>query len=231
MMFDSTYSFYRSKEWENLVHLLKLKRLTDDGFIICEHCGMPIVRQYDCIAHHKHQLTNENLNDLTISLNPDNIVLVHHRCHNEIHGRFLKTYDRKVYIVWGSPLSGKSSYVDSLKEPGDLIVDMDSIWQCFSGCARYEKPDRIKSNIFGVRDCVIEQVKYRRGKWNTAYIIGGYPFAAERERLADQLGAEEVFIDTSKEECIKRLEDNPDGRDIDEWKKYIDDWWRQYNQV
>jgi hypothetical protein len=31
---------------------------------------------------------------------------------------------------------------------GDLIVDMDSIWECISGCGRYVKPNRILSIVF-----------------------------------------------------------------------------------
>ena len=61
----------------------------------------------------------------------------------------------------------------------------------------------------------------------TFYIIGGYPFAAERSRLVDSLGAREIFIDTDKEECIRRLYACED-RDKDEWLQYINNWWAQY---
>jgi hypothetical protein len=111
---------------------------------------------------------------------------------------------------------------------GDLIVDLDNIWACVSGCDRYVKPARLKSVVFSVRDNLLESVKYRRGKWLNAYIIGGYPYQAERERLAESLGAREVFIDTPYEECVKRLRECTD-RDKDQWELYISDWWLQYN--
>jgi hypothetical protein len=133
-----------------------------------------------------------------------------------------------VYVVYGSPLSGKNSYVAEAMNEGDLIIDLDSIWQCVSGCDRYVKPNRLKSVVFAVRDNLLESVRYRRGKWLNAYIIGGYPYQAERDRLIDTLGAREVFIDTPKDECIKRLHDCGD-RDITEWSKYIEDWWLQYS--
>jgi hypothetical protein len=41
------------------------------------------------------------------------------------------------------------------------------------------------------------------------------------------LGAREIFIDTDKATCLKRLEDCGD-RDVAEWSKYIDDWWLQF---
>lgn len=220
-------SFYKSSKWEMLLNVIKNDRIDNNGNIICEYCGKPIVKKYDCIGHHKIELTEQNYTDASISLNPDNISLVHHRCHNKIHDK-LGYSRRQVYIVYGSPLSGKSSYVSEIAEAGDLIIDIDNIWQCVSGQERYIKPPRLKSIVFSVRDNLIESVKYRRGKWLNAYIISGLPFAAERNRLADSLGAREIYIDTDKDECIKRLY-ACDDRDHDEWLKYINDWWAQYN--
>ena len=223
----SLYKFYRSKEWENLLKVLRNERVDTQGNIICAHCGRPITRAYDCIGHHVIELTEENYTDANISLNPDNILLVHHKCHNIIHNK-LGYAQRQVFIVYGSPLSGKSSYVAEAMSEGDLIIDLDSIWQCVSGCERYVKPQRLRSVVFAVRDNLLESVKYRRGKWLNAYVIGGYPYKAERDRLVDTLGAREVFIDTDRETCLNRLLASEDGRDITEWTKYINDWWLQY---
>ena len=202
------------------------ERLNDDGYIICAHCGKPIIKAYDCIAHHKIALNTANVNDVMISLNPDNIDLVHHICHNHIHNKLGYVY-KQVYLVYGSPLSGKSTYVNSVCEYGDLIVDIDNIWQCISGLNRYIKPNKLKNNVFGVRDALLEQIKCRLGNWNNAYVIGGYPLVRERERLIKSLGAREIFIDTSYEECVARLKASNDGRKFSEWKKFIDDWWRK----
>lgn len=217
--------FYQSKAWRGLLDVLKSERLADDGMLYCEYCGKPIVKAYDCIGHHKIALNAGNVNDASIALNPDNIQLVHHVCHNKIHNK-LGYVEKQVYLVWGSPLSGKSTWVNTVHEYGDLIVDIDSIWQCVSGMDRYVKPDRLKSNVFGIRDTLLDMVKYRRGNWNNAYVVGGYPLIGERERLIKMLGAREVYIDCEYEECIARL-NVCDDRNVSEWKKYIDDWWRK----
>lgn len=223
----SLYNFYRSDSWENLLKVIKLERLDAGDNNICEYCHKPIVKAYDCIGHHKIELTEDNYTDANISLNPDNIALVHHRCHNLIHNK-LSYSERKVFIVYGSPLSGKSSYVAEVMNEGDLVIDLDNIWQAVSGCDRYVKPNRLKSVVFAVRDNLLESVKYRRGKWLNAYVIGGYPYKAERDRLTDMLGAREVYIDTGREECLNRLLACEDNRDVTEWTKYINDWWLQY---
>lgn len=203
--------------------VLRLERVNEEGQIICEHCGKPIVAKYDCIGHHIIELDDSNVYDANIALNPENIMLVHHRCHNKIHNK-LGYSNRQVYLVYGSPLSGKSTFVKDNMEPGDLIVDIDNIWQCISGCDRYVKPNRLKQNVFAIRDELINMVRMRQGKWLNAYVVGGYPLIGERERLIKSLGAREIFIDTSKEECLRRAEERPI-----EWVKYIDDWWEKFN--
>ena len=216
--------FYRSDEWETFRHILILERANADGDIICAHCGLPIVKAYDCIAHHKIELTETNYRDASISLNPDNIALVHHKCHNEIHDK--QGYkQKKVYIIWGAPLSGKNTYVQSVAKYGDIIVDIDNLWQAVSGRPRYEKPNRIKGNVFQLHKQLLAMIAQRSGYWNVAYIIGGYALPIEREQLAQRLGAECIFIDTTRQECEARLAACPDGRNKSEWKKFIDEWW------
>lgn len=165
--------FYRSNEWIKFRQVVIFDRLVN-GDVMCEYCGKPIVKAYDIILHHVTELTEDNYTDATIALNPTNIKIVHHKCHNAIHNK-LSYSERQVYIVYGSPLSGKSSWVNEVAEVGDLIIDIDNIWQCVSGCDRYVKPNRLKSVVFNVRDNLLESVKYRRGKWLNAYVIGGYP--------------------------------------------------------
>lgn len=220
-------TFYRSKEWQKLLKALKLERVDDEGQIICEYCHKPITRAYDIIGHHKVELTEENVNDFNISLNPENIAFVHHKCHNLIHNK-LGYSRRQVFLVYGSPLSDKSTWVKDNMDEGDLVVDMDSIWQCVSGCDRYVKPNRLKSIVFKVRDSLIDSIKYRYGKWKNAYIIGGYPYQNERERMCKELGAREVFIDVNKDECVNRLMACED-RDKDEWLNYIEEWFERYS--
>ena len=223
----SLYNFYRSDEWTNLLKILRNERVKSQGFNICEHCNRPIVKKYDCIGHHIIELTEENYTDANISLNPVNIQLVHHKCHNLIHNK-LSYSGRQVFIVYGSPLSGKSSYVKECAVAGDLIIDIDSIWECVSGQPRYVKPNRLKSVVFSVRDNLLESVKYRRGKWLNAYVIQTLPFKNERERLCDLLGARLIHINTDKSTCMQRLYDNSDGRNVKEWEQYIEEYFEQY---
>lgn len=224
----SLYEFYHTKEWEKFREIVIAERMTDEGLILDEVTGKPITKRYDIILHHKIHLTEENVNDRNISLNPENIQIVSHRTHNLIHEKF--GYKRKeIYLIYGSPCSGKSTYLDSVKQRGDLIVDIDRIRQCVSGMNTYEIVPALNSVVFGIRDYLMDAVRTRQGKWNRAYIIGGFPLISERERICKQTGAQEIYIESTKEECLRRFDAKPDGRDK-EWKRYIEEWWERYGK-
>ena len=231
-MITSLQDFYRSKAWEAFIRVIAAERTDENGVIWCAHCGQPIIYKYDRIAHHKIHLTLANVNDANIALNPDNIDLVHHRCHNEIHERFgfakpQAPRMKKVYLVHGSPCSGKTTYVASVAGPGDIILDMDSIWACISSTGtiagntgHMARDERLKHNAFRVRDCVLDMIRTRYGDWCNAYIIGGYPRAMERERMATLYGAELIHIDTPREICEQRAAQRPK-----EWAGYVKTYW------
>ena len=218
-------NFYRSKEWQRFRDMVIADRITEDGYTIDEVTGKPILNAYDIILHHTIFLTDDNVNDYNISLNPDLIQIVSHKTHNKIHNKLGYT-KREIFLVYGSPMSGKSTYVKTVAEPGDLIVDINNIWECIS--VNGVHANKVKSVVFAVRDRLLEAVKHRLGKWDNCYIIGGYPLISERERLCKELGAREIFIDTPKEVCMERLKTSED-RDQEEYKKFIEDWWRKYS--
>lgn len=173
-----------------------------------------------------------NVNDFNISLNPENILIVSQQAHNEIHSRFGYCAERKVYYVYGAPCSGKTSFVNSIKGNSDIVVDMDNIWQCITSSDRYFKPNALKQNAFAVRDCLMDMIRTRAGKWERAFIIEGGAVKSERERKISILGAEPIFIDTDKETCLKRLYDdcNRLKQRPDEWAGYIESWFRDYTE-
>lgn len=213
-------SFYRSPEWVALRERLMLERVDDNGDIICAHCGKAIVRKYDCIGHHKTALTEANVNDWDLSLNPDNVDLVHHRCHNEIHNRF-GAWTRHVYIVYGSPCSGKTTYVNERALKDDLIIDIDRIYEAVNN----GRSNHLYDNVMQVYRLLVDMVRTRNGRWVNAWIIRGFPLKGERERLASQVDGELVYIDTDRDTCLERAYRRAEGYD-----KFVNDWWAKFQQ-
>ena len=217
-------AFYQSRKWFNFVEALRIERANAEGVVICEHCGKPIIKKYDCIGHHVIELNENNVQDVTISFDPNNIKLVHFKCHNEIHKRFgyAERQVQKVFIVYGSPCSGKRSFVADVAEHGDIILDIDKLWSAIRADNCIDKPNELKQNVFALRDLIIDMIKVRRGRWCNAYIIGGYPLQAERERLATTVNADKlIFIDTPKDVCLLKAQSS-------EMKNFINEWFDKY---
>lgn len=229
-MYQGLADFYKSDEWENFRRIVIAERTKEDGYVYDEETGRPIVKRYDIILHHIKELNEDNVHDFNIALNPANIKIVSHKTHNIIHQRFSRQHAH-VYIVYGSPMSGKTTWVKSVMMRGDLVVDMDSIWQCVSFQKRYDKPDNIRSAVFKIHRDILDCVKYKIGNWYNAYIIGGYPLSAERERMVKTYGAELIYIEASKEECLSRLASTDDGLDDGRTKEYIERWWELYSPL
>lgn len=228
MRFTSLEQFYTSDLWRNLRLQLMAERAVD-GVVIDEHNGRPIYNAYDVIAHHEKPVTLSNVNDFSVSLNPDNIKLVSHRSHNEIHARYGFGMQKKIYYVYGAPCSGKTTFVKSVKGNSDLVIDIDLIWQTVTGGELYYKPDALRSVVFAVRDTLYEKARMRSGNWERCYIIDGGARKSERERKIAALGAEPIFIDTDKETCISNLMKDNKRKDVIElWTTYINTWFEEY---
>lgn len=217
---DILHAFYCSKPWRELAYRLKVQR---GGR--CERTGLIFDDLSQLIAHHKKELTEDNVNNPDIALNPDNIEIISFAEHNKEHRRF--GHRKKVYIVWGSPMSGKTELVRQLMNWGDIVLDIDSIWEAVTMQPRYTKPDNVRFNVFAVRDNLLDQIKTRHGQWYDAYVIGGYPDKYERQRLADMLGAETIYCESTREECLER---RVKSKRPDSWDKYINDWWGEHEQ-
>ena len=216
---DKLHAFYCSKVWRDLAYSLKVKV---NGK--CNRCGETLTDFSKLIGHHTEELTEDNVDDPNVALNPDKIEIICHRCHNKEHRRFGNK--QKVYIVYGSPLSGKTTVVNNLMQYGDLVLDLDAIWQAISFQGEYIKPKNLRFNVFKIRDSILDQVRTRYGNWYDCYIISGLPDKYERQKMAEKLGAELIYCDSTKAECIERLEasDKPKA-----WLDYINDWWEEYD--
>lgn len=231
-MFDTLSQFYNSDIWRGFRKVLIDERTGDDGVLYDEYNGEPIVKAYDIVLHHKVPLTIENVNDYNVSLNPDNVMIVSQKSHNEIHARFGFMAQRKVYYVYGAPCAGKTSFVRSIKGNSDLVVDKDDIWQCLTGGKRYNKPKALNTNVFTVWDCLIDMVRTRTGKWERAFVIEGGARQSDRARMINLLGAEPMFINTDKETCLLRLKADSERSEPQkaEWEKYIERWFEEFTE-
>lgn len=217
-------SFYASSRWQKFRAIILVERR-----LTCEDCGKVITSPRDAELDHIIELTPDNIHDVNITLNPDNVRLLDHDCHNKRHSRFGHSKTKQVYIVYGCPGSGKITYVDQYRGRTDLIVCMDSLYHAITGLPVHDKPDGLLLNVKSVYNLLLDQVKTRYGKWSTAWVIGGFADKYKRDKLADELGAELIYCECDKDEAVNRLMiDERRGNMISEYKGYIDKWFDVY---
>lgn len=102
-MKDYAEKFYKSKQWQRCSSTYKK---SVGG--LCERCKAKGFVVAGVIVHHKIRITPKNINDVSITLNPDNLELLCKKCHNEEH---------KAEI-------NKTNYVKrfQISESGELII-------------------------------------------------------------------------------------------------------------
>ena len=215
-------NFYASDRWRHLRSNLILERGNK-----CHRCNKSFPSP-SLIGHHIIPLTIDNIEDVNISLNQNNIEIICIDCHNEEHNRF-NQQEQKVYIVYGSPCSGKSTYVNQHYNYGDMIIDIDRLWLALSNECKYKKPNELKQVVLSTYDYLIDCVKVRKGNWKNCFIVGSFANQIKRERLSKELNAELIFINETKEKCLNNLYNDKERKEVvNEWKLYIEKWFEDF---
>lgn len=133
-----------------------------------------------------------------------------------------------VYIVWGSPASGKSTLVSERMTPGDLVVDLDNIKQAISLQPTFDASDGILKIALSLRDYLYELIAARAVDCPHVWIIATLPRRAEREELAAKLDAELIHCPADYHECIRRAGEDNSRRDKTLQRAMIDKYFEQY---
>ena len=223
--YDILKSFYNSSRWQKFRAAIIAERDP-----VCVDCRRVIANSKEIeLDHDPVELTPENVNDPNVSLNPDNVRIRCHDCHNRRHNRFGHKQEQGVFLIYGPPLSGKTTYVLKHMQRGDMVVDMDKLYSAISLLPEYDKPNELLRNVLGVRDLLIDNIKTRYGKSQSAWIVGTYPDKYQREQISDATGATIIYCEATREECMQRLEADWGRRNRrEEWTEYINRWFERF---
>jgi len=132
-----------------------------------------------------------------------------------------------VTLVCGPPGSGKSTYVREHMRPGDLVLDLDILWQALSGQDLYEAPTALLPYVCTARDALLAKLAIDHQRPH-AWVITSGAGLYERERLASRLCATVVMLDVPADQCIERVRSDPRRKDIQRTEAVIAQWWKEY---
>ncbi len=115
-----------------------------------------------------------------------------------------------VYLVYGSPCSGKTTYIREHLKSGDIVCDVDHLYSAVSFNEEHqtelyaqEVASMLYSDLLGI-------IRDRKGNWKNAYVVS---LANTDERLKAEMkhinADEAIFIDTPYEVCIERAKERP----------------------
>jgi len=230
---DYAKQFYGSSQWKKARSLY-----LSSQFFICEDCG-----EIASIVHHIKPITPNNINDPNITLNQNNFKAVCEDCHTLIHSGGVKqngvTFDENgniakeanVFLVCGSPASGKSFYVKNRKTKHDIVIDLDYICAALMGELDniYADHEPVLSVALEVKALLYEVITARRGKWQKAYVVTSIANIAEQKAIAREINAEIVLIDTNIGDCLKNLRADKRRAKVEGLhEELIHKWHREY---
>ena len=136
----------------------------------------------------------------------------------------------KVYIIYGPPAAGKTTYVRQNKKANDLVVDFDLIKQAITMNRKTENAGKLHRVAEGIREYLYKEIETRSVECENAWVIGAFPKAAERQQLAERLNAELIFINTSYSQCISRAMKDDERTDKELQLRIIDKWFLNYEE-
>lgn len=134
----------------------------------------------------------------------------------------------RVTIVAGPPGAGKTTLVRERARWGDLVVDVDTLYQALSGLPWYEKPAGLLPFVLEARDAVLARLE-RPTHVRHAWLITSSGDRAQLRELQERFAAELVVLDTSPNECLKRIMgDERRAKQALLWQDLIARWWSQW---
>ncbi len=124
-------------------------------------------------------------------------------------------------LVCGAPCSGKNTYVEQHRRPGDLVVDYDALMAALSGGQLHDHSREIRSYAFDARDAVVR--RWMRKRDTSVWVINSAAKRKMREYYRGQ-GFTVVTMSAGLETCLARARaERPPA-----WQDYVRRYFKDY---
>lgn len=115
-----------------------------------------------------------------------------------------------VYLIYGSPCSGKSTYIKEHFKPGDIICDIDYLYSAISLDIPHGTELYAQEVARELHNTLLDIIRDRKGHWRNAYVVCTANTNEKIKNLKERINADEIiFIDTPYEKCAQRVKQRP----------------------
>ena len=247
MAYKVKNSFYDTKRW-----LRKRANVMRRDEYKCKECLRYGKTSEAQMVHHIYPLEHYpqyNLTDI-------NLISLCDSCHGKMHDRnnnaitelgrywqdkikldmgitdadIIDTF--RVVVVWGSPGSGKTTYVKQHMHAGDMVVDLDYIKQAISLRGKTASIGNLMPVALDIREHIYDLISKRDIiQTETVWVVAGLPKHEDREYTRRRLRPNDMMrISSSLERCIEQAMNDTDRHDKDLQVKIIRKWHEDFTE-
>lgn len=133
----------------------------------------------------------------------------------------------KFNVVYGPPCSGKTTYVKSKIGKNDLVYDYDHLSRALMyGTKHTTDKGNVHRYVVDFRSRIIYLAR-EETELDNIWIISSFLTSQFRDFI-ENLNPNYIKMDTSKDECLKRLEKDDARPDKEAWRNKIEEWFNKY---
>ena len=115
-----------------------------------------------------------------------------------------------IYLVYGSPCSGKSTFISEHMGDGDIVCDVDLLYAAISNRDAHDADLYAHEMALKLKDFFLSIIRDRAGGWKDAYVTSTANTAEKLKQEAERIKADEIiFIDTPMWVCMERAKERP----------------------
>lgn len=115
-----------------------------------------------------------------------------------------------IYLVVGSPCSGKSTYIREHMKDGDIVCDVDLLYEAIGIREAHDADLYVHETALKLKNTLLDIIRDRDGGWGNAYVVSLANTDEQIKEHMKRINADEVvLIDTPLEICMERAKDRP----------------------
>lgn len=109
----------------------------------------------------------------------------------------------RIVVVYGAPMSGKTTYVNEVMQDTDLVFDYDALTQALTNSQYQQHNDSAHKLVMDIRNKMIDHAKQTTE--GTLYMITTYLSYTLQDKIDTHFNTQYKQMDTSLDECKRRL--------------------------